>query len=494
VLRHALGKLANGRKPLRANLVSTYYETDDRALARRGLSLRVREHDGRFVQTVKSIGSGKAGALARGEWEDAVAAGRPDPHGTETGRFLEPGIVDRLKPVFRTEVRRDFVELSPAPGTRIEAAIDRGKIRALDQKGSLAISEVELELKSGEVAALYDVAQQLMATAPLRVDPRSKAERGYALAAGRAKEIATTRAQPLDLDPQLTGEEALKRIGHYCLDLILRNEPAALAGRPGGVHQMRVGLLRLRAALSAFRKMLLPDDQRWWASQELRWLADILGEARNLDVFKTAVVDPARGAVADRRELRLLGQAIRDRRRAAYSAIEEAVRSPRYSTLILRLFRWFDDRDWQNGGTEAEELRQPIGESAPAMLDRRHRAMERRCKGFSEQSPSERHQLRIALKKLRYSAELFSSLYPLPLADQFTQRLKHLQDDLGGANDVHVGETLVPQLAKGMPEAAGIVTSGRRLLEWHKRRLRGEEKRIQEDLRLLKEAKPFWRA
>jgi hypothetical protein len=59
---------------------------------------------------------------------------------------------------------------------------------------------------------------------------------------------------------------------------------------------------------------------------------------------------------------------------------------------------------------------------------------------------------------------------------------------------VHVGETLVPQLAKGMPEAAGIVTSGRRLLEWHKRRLRGEEKRIQEDLRLLKEAKPFWRA
>jgi len=92
VLRHALGKLANGRKPLRANLVSTYYETDDRALARRGLSLRVREHDGRFVQTVKSIGSGKAGALARGE--SGKMRLRPDvriPMGPKLADFLSQG-------------------------------------------------------------------------------------------------------------------------------------------------------------------------------------------------------------------------------------------------------------------------------------------------------------------------------------------------------------------------------------------------------------------
>jgi inorganic triphosphatase YgiF len=130
-LRRALGKLAAGRKLLRAKLVSTYYETEDRALRRKGLSLRVRERDGRFVQTVKSIrNGGDVGTLARDEWEDPIDRGVLDPHGTETSRFLEPGIVKRLKPVFRMEVRRDIVELAPAPGTLIEAAIDRGKIIA----------------------------------------------------------------------------------------------------------------------------------------------------------------------------------------------------------------------------------------------------------------------------------------------------------------------------------------------------------------------------
>jgi triphosphatase len=476
---------------VRAKLISIYYETDDRALARKGLSLRVRERDGRFVQTVKSIGDGNGGALARGEWEDVIAGARPELNRPETGRFLKAGVIDRLKPVFRTEVRRDLVELSPAPGTRIEAAIDRGEISAPDQKRSLAISEIELELKSGEIGALYDVAQQLMAAAPLRLDQRSKAERGYELATGRPKRVAAARAQPPHLDPRLSGSEALECIGRYCLDQILRNEPAALAGRPDGVHRMRVGIRRLRAALSAFRE-IVPDDQRRWASKELRSLADTLGEARNLDVFKTALVDPARGTVADKRQLRSLADAVHHRRDAAYSAIGEAIRSTRYSALILRLFRWFDGREWQEGGI-TEELQRPIGEIVPAMLDRCRRAVERRCRGFAEQSPPQRHRLRIALKKLRYTAELFAGLYPSSAVEEFTQRLKHLQDDLGGANDVHIGELLVRELATGAAKDVGIVTSGRHVLEWHKRRLLKEEKKLREDLRLLEQAQPFWR-
>jgi inorganic triphosphatase YgiF len=495
VLRRALGRLAAGRKPLRAKLISTYYETEDRALRRKGLSLRVRERDGRFVQTIKSVGNGNAGTLMRGEWEDVIAGRDPDLHGSETGRFLEPGIVERLRPVFRTEVRRDLIELSPAPGTCIEAAIDRGEIVAPDQKRSLAISEIELELKSGEIGALYDVAQQLMAAAPLRVDQRSKSERGYELASGRAKRVASARARPLGLDPRLSGDEAFERIGRHCVGQILRNEAAALAGQPDGVHQMRVGIRRLRAALSAFRA-LLPDDQRRWASKELRWLADTLGEARNLDVFKTALVDPARGTVADKRQLRGLAAAVNHRRRAAYSAIEEAIRSRRYSALILRLFRWLDGHEWQAAGLMKagliKEWPRPIGELTPAMLDRSFQAVERRCKDFAHQSPPQRHELRIALKKLRYTAELFAGLYPASAVAEFTQRLKHLQDGLGGANDVHVGETLVNELAKGMAKDSGIATAGRRVLEWHKRRFLKEEKKIRGDLRLLLQTKPFW--
>ena len=102
------------------------------------------------------------------------------------------------------------------------------------------------------------------------------------------------------------------------------------------------------------------------------------------------------------------------------------------------------------------------------------------------------HELRIALKKLRYTAELFAGLYPASAVAEFTQRLKHLQDGLGGANDVHVGETLVNELAKGMAKDSGIATAGRRVLEWHKRRFLKEEKKIRGDLRLLLQTKPFW--
>jgi len=128
------------------------------------------------------------------------------------------------------------------------------------------------------------------------------------------------------------------------------------------------------------------------------------------------------------------------------------------------------------------------------MLDRCGKAMERRCKDFARQSPSERHRLRIALKKLRYTAELFAGLYPASAIAEFTQRLKHLQDGLGRANDVHIGETLVHELAEVTAKDAGVAISGRQVLEWHKQRLSRGEKKIREDLRCLKQAKPFWRA
>src|SRR5882672_2124464 len=63
-LRRALAAMAKGKKTTRAKLVSTYYDTDDRALARRGCVLRVRHHNGHFVQTVKTEGASGASALA----------------------------------------------------------------------------------------------------------------------------------------------------------------------------------------------------------------------------------------------------------------------------------------------------------------------------------------------------------------------------------------------------------------------------------------------
>lgn len=475
----------------RSNLVSTYYETADRALARMGVVLRVREQDGQFIQTVKSLPTDGA-PLTRDEWEDTIAAARPDPHAPETGRFLKDQIAARLEPVFRTVVRRDRVELSPVPGTRIEAAVDRGEIRPCGAQRSRRIGEIELELKSGDIAALYDVALQLLDAKPVRVELASKSTRGYELADGVTTAPEAVRSAPVRLDAELSAEEALRRVGGACLDQVMRNEAAVLDGQPEAVHQMRVAIRRLRAALSSFRKMLSKHDRRW-ASEELRWLANTLGEARNLDVFGSALIAPAKEALAGEVDTRLLERAIERRRRIAHAAIREALHSTRYTALILRLLRWFEGREWRHAGNRDELLR-PIGEIAPAMLDRRRRAVERRRKGFARQSAEKQHKLRLALKKLRYTTDLFASLYAAKPAGQFTGQLKHLQDDLGIANDVHVAERLVDELA-GQARKGGseIAAGGGRVLAWHRHQLAKHRKRIGTDLRRLHRGEPFWR-
>jgi CHAD domain-containing protein len=74
------------------------------------------------------------------------------------------------------------------------------------------------------------------------------------------------------------------------------NKEAGRAGDPEGIHQMRVAVRRLRGILSAFAP-LLPPEHRRWASNELRWFADVLGEARNLDVLAAELLGPARVAL-----------------------------------------------------------------------------------------------------------------------------------------------------------------------------------------------------
>jgi triphosphatase len=480
--------MAGGTRVSRARLVSTYYDTPDRALARRGSSLRVRRDGRRFVQTVKAAGD--AGDIRRGEWEDAVAGDRPDPQAVQTGPFLSAEIAEQLRPLFRTEVTRTTIPLAPEPTTRIEAAIDRGRIRNGENSPPAQITEIELELKSGEASALYDVALQLLSVAPLRLEPRSKAERGYRLAEHEPGPEKAVHAAPLDLRGELSAEAALQRIGRACLDHMLRNEDAVMAGDAEGIHQMRVAVRRLRAILSAFAP-LLPRDQRRWASSELRWFADTLGDTRNLDVFRQSLLLPARSAVPDTSEFERLAQAIERRRRAAHRAVVKAVSSTRYTGAMLALLRWFDGRDWHAGG-DAASLAQPIEQVAPLLLERcRHKA-QKRARNFAGQSAKKRHALRIALKKLRYTAELLGSLYDPAENRRFIHRLKRLQDGLGDINDVRVGRTIVASLSRTGTGARSVVQAGRRVIAWHKHRLSHDENRLRQHLDQLMDAPKFW--
>jgi triphosphatase len=306
-----------------------------------------------------------------------------------------------------------------------------------------------------------------------------------------ARPAAAAHGAAIELDQAMSGSDALQRIGLACISQIMRNEAAALAGDPEGIHQMRVGVRRLRAALSAFGKML-PGGQRRRAARELRWLAGALGTARNLDVFESALVAPVRKALGDVAGLQALSAAAEQRREAAHLKAAKAIRSVRYAASLLRILRWFKTRGWTADAASAQALAVPVGEIAPPILDRRRRAAARRGRGFAAQTAEERHRVRIVLKKLRYSAEMLGGLYEKADLARFTKPLRRLQDDLGEANDVRVGRDIIAELTKRKAAREAVGEAGRTVLAWHEQRLHKRDPSMCRHLDRLLATDPFW--
>ncbi|HEV7997215.1 MAG TPA: CHAD domain-containing protein [Stellaceae bacterium] len=492
-LTRALGAMAAGERAVRQHhLVSTYFDTFDLALKRQGANLRVRAADGRLIQTLKTADRGGGDLLARGEWEDEVAENRPDPHAAHSGPRLPAELADQLRPLFVTEIARQAIEIEPNPGTRIEAAIDTGEIRAIDNGRSEPVSEIELELKAGDSAAVYDLALRLLETAPLRIDWRSKSERGYRLVEGELRP-SPVHAEAVTIDSGMSVEQVLQTIGRSCLAQLLKNEPAAVDGQPEGVHQMRVAVRRLRSLLSAIKKQL-PAEERRAVADQLAGLAAPLGPARNLDVFSAELLGPLRCERPDEPGWDELSAAAERARGGAHDRVAEEILSPRHTEAVLRLLRWFDTSGWRAPhAPETSPLSAPIGAVASDLLDRRRRNVRQRSRHFARLTPKERHRLRIAVKKLRYTVELLRSLYPQRDARRYLKPLKPVQDELGHANDIRVAYGLVIELGNEAEDAGPIAEAGGQLLELHERAfLRGEPK-LGKRLRRLNRAAPFWR-
>src|SRR5262249_52761223 len=157
---------------------------------------------------------------------------------------------------------------------------------------------------------------------------------------------------------------------------------------------------------------------------------------------------PVGDALSARRELQYLITAVEHRRHAAFDDAKQAILSERYTKSTLRLLRWFEVRGWreQPVSEHAALLLAPIGNIAPKLIERCYRRARKRSKRFAEQTPTQRHKLRIALKKLRYIIEFLASLFDKNQVRTFVNRLKALQDFLGHANDVRVAYDLLDEL------------------------------------------------
>src|SRR5450631_523081 len=183
-VRHhpALASLLAGRARTET-VVSRYYDTPTLRLQAAGVTLRLRRAGRRWLQTAKGSGSAVAGLHQRTEYEWPLARPRLDRTllATTPWKKVFAAADGDLKPLFTTTVRRTSQLLVFADGTRATLCLDVGTIKAGPRRAP--ITEIEIELVSGDARRLYDLAQAFAADLPVSAAQLSKAERGYALAA-----------------------------------------------------------------------------------------------------------------------------------------------------------------------------------------------------------------------------------------------------------------------------------------------------------------------
>lgn len=473
--RHPHLRALSAERPVTRTLESVYYDTPSLDLARLGAALRLRRVGRLTIQTVKLRGDGQAGLFSRGEWESPVAGSEPDLSlvpDLELRARLARAVAGRpMAPVVVTSVRRTERTLRVGE-EEIQMALDVGEVRAGQR--TQPICELELELIRGEPATLYALALGLDESIPLRPALQDKARQGFALLLGEGP--MPVRARPPVLERSARFEDALSAIFASCLDQILGSQEAASAGiDPEGVHQMRVGIRRLRSALGLLHA-ISPAVPLERLRQELRWLAAELGAARDMDVFCDETLGPVVRSRPEDPALKRLAEVARELRAERATRLREALASRRYGHLALDLGRWLATRAWRDQALTPESARlfAPAREVATELLVHRYRKVRRRGRHLARRSPDEKHALRIQVKKLRYAAEFFGSLFDEPQPSRMLKRLGRLQDVLGHLNDQATADRLLDELLDRLgPEAkashhraAGLVSGWTARTAW----------------------------
>ena len=426
--------------PQKQRLLNTYYDTPKLELHARRIAMRFRKKGWQWLLTVKSAEPASGGLAMRSEWETQATPGVFDfshVDNEELRHFLEQAS-GQLEPVFTTDFRRQIWHV-PFGESLIELAVDRGTIESRGK--STPICEIELELLSGQVADIFGLTRLLQEKLDLHPAIASKAERGYKLFLDEP--LLPFRAKPAVLSPDLTPIEAFRSVTLGCLEHFQRNEDGLLSSNdPEFVHQARVALRRLRSAIKLFAPVL-PTEFVAAYGQTWQTLASALGEARNWDVFLTETLPPIQAAFPNNRDLRRLKNAARQRAKGARQAISRLLATREYPRLLIE----FTAAIYALG----DILPVPLIEFARQQSYRRAKKTWQHAARSESLSPTERHAIRIAIKRLRYTLEFFITFLSQKRLGPYLEALTRLQDQLGLINDHVTAEILITDVLQGRP-------------------------------------------
>ncbi len=418
------------RRPMQQlQLWNRYHDTPAGDLRRQRAALRLRRVQPvahaknaaaartHWLQTLKTAGTG--GALSqRGEWEQPVRSGRPDPQALPAGPWqaLDPdgSLWPALGLCFETRCLRTLWRVRPRAGVLIEVALDVGQVRAGPRREPLV--ELELELLQGPPEALFELAHALGQTVALLPSPVSKAERGYRLASGQLP--APVKARP----PALGREQSPNLVARRVLDEVLQQWLRNLEGlwhgdEPEWTHQARVAWRRWRSVCRLLQPWLPAPPDR----VGLQPLLHALGTLRDLDVclhetlpawlpaYQDSAWDEATTGHRQAHAAQAV-KAVQGATRQARLAARQALRQPATGQALLALLAWWHALPNAPDPVQPERLR----DWAMPRLARWHRRLQRQVKaGTAAHGELQAlHAARLLAKRLRYAAEAVASGLP----------------------------------------------------------------------------------
>lgn len=446
-------------------LISTYYDTAAYDLAHARITLRHRIERGKHAWQLKI-------PLGEDRQEVEVAGDQSDPPATLRGLLVVPLAHRKLLPVVTLRVWRTGLLVRHGRDTIAEIALDTVSVikngRTIQQ-----FRELEIEQRQGDETALRSLERQMREAGASDHDGRPKFFRALSLQAPTPAPQTNPKAPVIEhLTCALT--QHLKWLLAHDPGTRLRTESESL-------HQMRVATRRLRAVLRTARPILL---SAWVASldQELDWLSEVLGTARDLDVQIAYFMEESAGLDArDRKLLATFISHLRSQRDAVQQMVLSELSSARYLDLVRRL---------QQAAHDPAVIESPL--TVRQLARQAFKKLRKAIKGLRA-SPSDiaLHKVRIKTKRARYAAELARASVGKPAA-RFIKAARAIQDLLGIHQDALQAERHVRQFLKYSTNVRSGFVAGRMVERQHQRR-----KDARKDMKplfktLMKRGKKAW--
>jgi triphosphatase len=474
------------RPPLELHAI--YYDTSDLRLRNAQCVLRIRTTDQKQpLLCLKSMAPEGSGIFHRLEAEVPAPGGQADVSlfDAETKARLAKLIGKRaLAAQFEIRVRRQILLLTHA-GAQIEVSADEGQVIAGAKTNP--ITELELELKAGEEAGLYDLAILLAQEFPLSLNFVTKSERGFQLI-GKS-ESAAVMATDLSLTPSLPMEDVIHASLSHGLYHFTSNWPALIEDpSPEAVHQLRAALRRLRILLKVFaRACSCPEfaDLR----KQGKAIGLVLGKARSLDVLAETMTRVSKTGKISAKQLKALTRTLAQRQAVARHEAFDLIKGPAASRFVLQFQAALAKQPWrrkdQAGEPPAEPLRPEV--FVAETLDFLHRRALRRGRGFAMLSDQELHGLRLALKALSQAALAFEDIAGhSKRATRFLSSLLRLQQGLGELNDDVFALTFCKDVAASEHLDIGALTKSLN------RGMDRQREKLRTHWKAFKRLRPYW--